>query len=252
MDTFVLIYLFFAFIYGIVIGSFLNVCIYRIPKKENIVHIRSHCMSCGYHLKWYDLIPLFSYIFLKGKCRKCGEKISIQYPLVEFLNGIIYILIFAVNGLNVLSAIYALMVSALICISIIDFRTFEIPFGINIFIACLGLISIIFDYSNWLDHVIGFFAVSLFIYIIYYASAGKAFGGGDVKLMAAVGLVIGWKEAIFAFFVGCLVGSIIHMCRIKFTSESNHCLAMGPYLSIGIFCSILFGENVINWYMAFF
>ena len=126
-----------VFLYGIVIGSFLNVCIYRIPKKENIAKVRSHCMSCGYRLKWYDLVPLFSYLFLGGKCRKCKEKISIQYPVIEALNGVLYLFVFAEYGLSIETLLYCLLFSALITLSVIDFRTYEIPLGINLFILAL-------------------------------------------------------------------------------------------------------------------
>lgn len=150
------------FLYGIVIGSFLNVCIYRIPLKENIVHVKSHCMNCGYHLQWFDLVPLFSYIFLGGRCRKCHTPISIQYPIVEALNGILYVWIFYVHGLNIVSVLYCLMTSALIVLSVIDIRTFEIPLGINIFIGILGLIRVGLNVAHWPVYVIGFFSVSLF------------------------------------------------------------------------------------------
>ena len=97
------------FLFGIVIGSFLNVCILRIPLKESIAKDRSHCMSCGYQLAWFDLVPLFSYIFLRGRCRKCKTHISLQYPLVEGLNGVLYVLIFLVNGWSIDSVIYCLL-----------------------------------------------------------------------------------------------------------------------------------------------
>lgn len=119
------------FIYGIVIGSFLNVCIYRIPNKESVVMVNSHCMSCGHKLVWYDLFPLFSYLFLKGRCRYCGSKLSYQYPLIELLNGILYLVVFGANGMNVESVLFALLVSALLTLSVIDYRTLEIPVRIN-------------------------------------------------------------------------------------------------------------------------
>ena len=112
------------FLFGITIGSFLNVCIYRIPKHEDIVKTRSHCMSCGYQLEWYDMFPVFSYLFLRGKCRKCKTKLSVQYPLVEVLNGIAYIVIVCVNGVNVESLLYCLLSSTLLVLSVIDFRTY--------------------------------------------------------------------------------------------------------------------------------
>ena len=128
------------FLYGIVIGSFIDVCICRIPKKESIVKVRSHCESCGYQLKWYDLIPVFSYLCLGGKCRKCKEKISVWHPLLEVSNGLLYIVIFTVCNISVESLLYCLAGSALLGLSVIDFKTCEIPVGFNIFIGVLGVI----------------------------------------------------------------------------------------------------------------
>ena len=163
----------FVFLYGIVIGSFLNVCIYRIPKKESIVTVGSHCMKCGHQLKWYDLFPLFSFLFLKGKCRYCGTKLSVQYPVIEFTNGLLYIILFAINGINVESVLYCFFVSALLVISVIDFRTMEIPVGINAFILCLGVVHTIYDYENWVHYVIGFFTASLFLLLCLIITRGK-------------------------------------------------------------------------------
>lgn len=238
------------FLYGIVIGSFLNVCIYRIPKKEDIVKVRSHCMNCGYKLEWYDLVPLFSYLFLKGRCRKCKTKLSVQYPLIEAANGILYVVIVIINGANVESLLYCLLASALLTLSVIDFRTYEIPIGINIFILALGLVRVATDYSDWLNYLIGLLCVSTFLAVIYYASKGRGIGGGDVKLMAACGLVLGWKLIILAFFIGCILGAVIHVARMKISGES-HVLAMGPYLSAGVFIAMLWGSRIIDWYFSF-
>ncbi len=239
------------FLYGIVIGSFLNVLIYRIPKKENIVTTRSHCMSCGYQLKWYDLIPLFSYLALGGRCRKCKTKLSVQYPLIEGLNGVLYLIVFFRYGISVDSLLYCLLFSALLALSVIDFRTYEIPVGFNIFILAIGLIRVATDYQNWSDYVIGFLSVSVFLLILYYASGGRAIGGGDVKLMAVCGLVIGWKLIIVAFLAGCILGSVIHLIRMKISKE-GHVLAMGPYLSAGVALAVLFGDLFLNWYLGMY
>lgn len=238
------------FLYGIVIGSFLNVCIYRIPKKEDIVKVRSHCMSCGYKLEWYDLVPLFSYLFLRGRCRKCKTKLSVQYPLIEATNGILYVIIVLINGANVESLLYCLLASALLTLSVIDFRTYEIPIGINIFILALGLIRVVTDFSDWPNYLIGLLCVSTFLAVIYYASKGRGIGGGDVKLMAVCGLVLGWKLIILAFFIGCILGAVIHVARMKISGES-HVLAMGPYLSAGVFIAMLWGNRMIEWYFSF-
>lgn len=239
------------FLFGIVIGSFVNVCIYRIPKKEDIVRVRSHCMNCGYQLKWYDLVPLFSYLALQGRCRKCKTKLSVQYPIVEAGNGILYVIIVLVNGVNVESLLYCLLASALLTLSVIDFRTYEIPAGINLFILAVGLIRAATDLSGWLSYLIGFCSVSAFLTILYYATKGRGIGGGDVKLMAVCGLVLGWKLIILAFFIGCILGAVIHVIRMKISGES-HVLAMGPYLSMGVFIAMLWGSQMIEWYLKFY
>lgn len=235
-------------LYGIIFGSFLNVCIYRIPEKNDIV-TRSHCMECGYQLAWYDLIPVFSYLFLKGRCRKCGTKISAQYPLIELINGCLWLLIFYCYGFELKSVLYCVLISILIVISVIDFRTYEIPPVLCAGIGVLGIVQVIADRDNWLNYVIGFFSISIFLLILYYASKGRAIGGGDVKLMAAVGLLLGWKLTVFSFIAGCLLGSVIHSVRMKISKEGN-VLAMGPYLAGGILCALLFGNQFIHWYLT--
>lgn len=237
------------FLFGIVIGSFLNVCIYRIPKKEDIVKTSSHCMSCGYHLKWYDMIPLLSFLALRGKCRKCGAKLSVQYPLIEAANGILYVCIVWTGGIGIDSLLYCLLASALLVLSVIDFRTYEIPFGINLFILALGLVRAATDFSNILNYLAGSLAVSIVLAVLYYATGGRAIGGGDVKLMAVCGLLLGWKLIIMAFLLGCVLGAVIHVIRMKVSGE-GHVLAMGPYLSMGVMIAALWGERMINWYFS--
>lgn len=206
-------------------------------------------MSCGYQLRGYDLVPLFSWLALGGKCRKCKAAISPQYPIVEGANGLLYIMIFAVNGVNFVSVLYCFMASALLALSVIDFRTYEIPFGFNVFLTVLGLCHIALDFGNWSEYVIGFFAVSFFLEILLLASGGRAIGGGDVKLMAACGLLLGWKLIVLAFFIGCILGSVIHIIRMK-VSHAEHVLAMGPYLSMGILIAALWGNAFIEWYFG--
>lgn len=236
------------FLYGIVIGSFLNVCIYRIPLKENIVHVKSHCMNCGYDLKWYDLIPLFSYLSLGGRCRKCDTRISAQYPVVEAANGVLYVWIFSVHGLNIVSVLYCLMTSALLVLGIIDIRTYEIPLGINLFIGILGVIQVGIDLEHWMTYGIGLLSVSLFLGLIYVVTKGRGIGGGDIKLMAVSGLMLGWQKNISAFFIGCILASVIHLCRMKFSGADRR-LAFGPYLAAGIFVSMMWGESLISAYL---
>lgn len=251
MDPILLLLYIILFLYGIVIGSFLNVCIYRIPKQENIAKVRSHCMQCDHQLKWYELIPLFSYLLQGGKCRVCKTKISVQYPLIEGANGILYVFIFMINGINVDSLLYCLLTSTLLVLSVIDFRTYEIPIGINYFILVLGLLRTVLHNTHWAEHVIGFFAVSVVLYIIIIATKGRGIGGGDMKMMAVCGLFLGWKEIILAFLLGCIIGSVVHVIRMRVT-KCDHVLALGPYLSIGVFISMLWGAQWISWYFGQF
>lgn len=251
MDPILLLLYIILFLYGIVIGSFLNVCIYRIPKQENIAKVRSHCMQCDHQLKWYELIPLFSYLLQGGKCRVCKTKISVQYPLIEGANGILYVFIFMINGINVDSLLYCLLTSTLLVLSVIDFRTYEIPIGINYFILVLGVLRTVLHNAHWADHVIGFFAVSVVLYIIIIATKGRGIGGGDMKMMAVCGLFLGWKGIILAFLLGCIIGSVVHVIRMRVT-KCDHVLALGPYLSIGVFISMLWGAQWISWYFGQF
>lgn len=237
------------FIFGIVIGSFLNVCIYRLPLHESIITAPSHCMTCGRKLRWYDMVPVFSWIVLGGKCRNCKSKISVQYPIIEALNGILYVLVCAVNGLNWFSLLYCLMTSALLTLSLIDWRTYEIPFGINVFLFFIGIAATALDRGNLISHLIGAVCVSAFLEILLLLSGGRAIGGGDIKLMAACGLILGWKQIILAFLLGCIIGSVVHTIRIK-VSGAGHMLAMGPYLSAGIFLAALWGNAWIGWYLS--
>ena len=239
------------FLIGISIGSFLNVCIYRIPKKEDIVFERSHCMSCGNVLKWYELIPLFSFIVQGGKCRNCKTKLSVQYPLIELLNGLIYVWIFMAKGFQPESILFCICASVLIVISVIDWRTYEIPFGCNIIIGILGIVRVFLNLAHWYDYVIGFFAVSGLFLIIYWITKGRGIGGGDIKLMAAAGLLLGWQNILLSLMIGSIAGSVIHLALMKIQGK-DRVLAFGPYLAFGIFISMLYGNDIITWYLGMF
>ena len=239
------------FLIGISIGSFLNVCIYRIPKKEDIVFERSHCMSCGNVLKWYELIPLFSFLVQGGKCRNCKTKLSAQYPLIELLSGLIYVWVFMAKGFQPESILFCICASVLIVISVIDWRTYEIPFGCNIIIGILGIVRVFLNLAHWYDYVIGFFAVSGLLLIIYWITKGRGIGGGDIKLMAAAGLLLGWQNILLSLMIGSIAGSVIHLALMKIQGK-DRVLAFGPYLAFGIFISMLYGNDIITWYLGMF
>ncbi len=240
-----------ALLFGIGIGSFLNVCIYRIPKKESIVTVPSHCMSCGKKLHWYELIPVFSYIFLRGKCSGCKAKISPQYCIVELANGLLWALVFFVKGIQVDTILIQLLISALLVIAVIDARTKEIPFAIVIFIAVLGAVRVIFHHESWLDLVLGPVVMAVLFLAIIFFSNGRAMGGGDYKLCTAMGLFLGLKLCFLGLVLGCILGSIIHVGRMIIKHVGRE-LAFGPYLAAGFAISALWGADIWGWYIGKF
>lgn len=141
------------------------------------------------------------------------------------------------------------MASALLVLSVIDWRTYEIPFCLNVFLFVLGVAAVVLDRGNLLDHLIGMVCVSGLLEVLYLVSGGRAIGGGDIKLMFACGLILGWERIILAFLLGCVIGSVVHTVRIK-VSKAGRMLAMGPYLSAGVLLAALWGDAWINWYLS--
>lgn len=236
-------------IYGIVVGSFLNVVIFRLPRHESIVTGPSHCMSCGHRLRWYELIPVLSFLIQGGRCRKCKTKLSPQYPLVESLNGVLWVVSWLRFGLHPDFFLGCALGSVLICISLIDAHTMEIPPSLNLSVGILGVVRCICYPQEILWNLLGFAAVSGILILIYIFTKGGGIGGGDIKLMAASGLLLGLKDVILAFVLACILGAVIHLFRMAFFHVGRK-LAMGPYLSIGIWIAFFFGEGLIRWYLG--
>lgn len=209
-----------VFILGAAIGSFLNVVILRTPLKQSIIVNRSHCMSCGKQLRNIDLIPIVSYIFLRGKCRFCKAKISPRYWIVELLTALMYVLSFYALGLTV-ELVYALiLIPVLIALSGIDIDTMNIPYWASITIAVLGLISIFTDDAPWQEHLLGMVCVGVPFALL--AMFG-AMGGGDVQIMAAAGLLLGWR-IVPAAGIGIVLGAVggsISLLRIPKTQKKE-------------------------------
>jgi len=239
------------FVLGCCVGSFCNVLIYRIPKEEEFVKTPSHCMSCGHELKWFELIPVVSWLLQKGKCRACGVKLSAQYPVVEALNGIMWLLtgiLFRGDWLTV--ALYCVLWSMLMVLSVIDWRTFIIPNGINLVIFLLGVVRLVTDLGNWREYLIGMVSVALVFFLLHLATGGQGLGMGDVKLVAGAGLLLGWPKMLLAVLIGSLGGALIHMARMKRGADRK--LAFGPYLAAGIWLAALVGQPIINGYLSLF
>jgi len=239
------------FLLGLCVGSFCNVLIYRIPKGEEFVKTGSHCMTCGHNLSWYELIPVFSWLAQGGKCRSCGVKLSAQYPIVEAVNGAMWLLTgFLFRGDWLTVALYCVFFSMLLVLSVIDWRTFTIPNGINLVILILGLVRVLTDRTFWLDYVIAMVAVGGVFLLLHILTRGQGLGMGDVKLVAAAGLLLGLPKMILGITAGSLAGAIIHSVRMKHGADRK--LAFGPYLAAGIWLSALVGGPLINAYLSLF
>lgn len=248
MDS--VIYIMLA-LFGLCVGSFLNVLIYRIPKGEEFVKTSSHCMSCGHNLKWYENIPVLSWLLQGGKCRACGVKLSAQYPIVEALNAAMWVLtgvIYRGDWLTV--GLYCILFSMLLVLTVIDWRTFTIPNGVNLTIFILGLIRLATDLKQWPLYVVGMLSVSLVFLLLYVLTGGNGLGMGDVKLVGAAGLLIGWQNMLLAVLVGSVFGAVIHSVRMR--GGEGRKLAFGPYLAAGIWLAALAGGPIISAYLGLF
>lgn len=260
MDTQLMIYYtvmyIFVFLFGACIGSFLNVCIYRLPTGESLIKRNSHCMTCGEEIKHRDLIPIVSWCLLKGKCRNCGAKISPRYTVVELLNAVLYLLVFlhfdiAINPLY--AALVCLMFSALIVVFFMDWDTQLINTYVVIFIALLAIPEYFFCQRTTeltlKSQLIGAFIVSVPLLIIVIVTHEKAMGMGDVYLMAAAGLFLGMQGILVAMLIALIVGSVCGLILKRINGDSV--FAFGPYLSIGIAVSTIWGNQIGEWYMNF-
>ncbi len=191
-------------------------------------------------------IPLVNRFLVKLEKNKLSGKACAAFIITLAL---LWAATFGVMGWSASAILTGLAAAALLSLSWIDWKTYEIPFAYNVFIFALGVIALVFDLSHWYDYVIGFFAISLPLMALFYISKGAAIGGGDVKLMAACGMLLGWKLVLLGFVLGCIIGSVVHLLRMKISGE-RHMLAMGPYLSIGVFIAALFGNAAIAWYLS--
>jgi leader peptidase (prepilin peptidase)/N-methyltransferase len=251
-----LTYSIFTFVFGLIVGSFLNVCICRIPNNESVVSPPSHCPHCSYLIRWYDNIPLVSYLFLMGKCRGCGAHISLQYPLVELLNAVLTLLLFQRFGLTFAFAVLFLFCSSLVVITFIDLEHQIIPDEISLSGIVVGFVCSFFlkGYS-WQNSLLGILLGGgslLLVAYLYQRLTGKdGMGGGDIKLLAMMGAFLGWKAVPFIIFASSLVGSVfgvsIMLCQKK---DSKLAIPFGPYLAFGAVLYIFYGKALIRWYLG--
>jgi leader peptidase (prepilin peptidase) / N-methyltransferase len=251
-------------VFGALIGSFLNVCIYRIPRDQSIVWPSSRCPSCGNPIKSYDNIPIFSYfLLLRGRCRSCKKKISARYPLVEALNAFFYLLVFWRFGLEWRSVIYGIFCSALIVITFIDLDFQIIPDRITLPGIPVGLVAGSFLLPDpflratelgYMSSLIGAACGFGFFYAVAFLSLRilkkEGMGGGDIKMMAMVGGFLGWKAVLLTTFLGSLCGAIVGLGLMAFKGkEKGSLIPFGPFLALGSLVSLFFGQEILIWYL---
>lgn len=247
---------FTVFIVGAFFGSFLNVCIYRLPRGESIVWPGSHCPSCRQPVAPYDNVPLLSYLLLRGKCRRCKAAISFRYPLVELLNGIAYMLVLWRFGVTWPAIAYAAFCSALIVVSGIDLEHQIIPDRITLPGMAVGLVAA----STILPITLvnGLFGVTagggllwLLAWLSPYLFGKEGMGGGDIKLMGMVGAFLGWKPALLTIMLGAISGSVVGVALIGFKAlRRDQYIPFGPFLALGAALALFYGDDLVAWYQS--
>jgi len=239
----------FFFLYGIVLGSFFNVVGLRVPKKESIVSPPSHCTVCNRKLGVLDLIPVFSYLFLKGKCSGCGTKISSIYPIMELLTGILFVLSYAMLGFSGELIIAILFMSLLVIITVSDIAYMLIPNKVLLpFAVVLFGARLFIPLEPWWDSLLGALVGFGVLYLIAVVSKG-GMGGGDIKLFFVLGLVLGTINTLVTLFLAALIGSIVGIILLKKTGKGRKTpIPFGPSIAIAAIIAYFWGADFVNWY----
>ncbi len=245
-------------VYGLLIGSFLNVCIYRIPLRKSIVRPRSGCPHCSHQLSAWENIPVISYLFLRGKCSNCSDKISLRYPLVEILTAIIFGLVYVRFGLSLDFIAFVLFLSVVIAITFIDLDHQIIPNGMLLIGIIPGTYPMIRDgLGQSVQYVIGAVSLGAGFYLI--GLLGKlvfkqdSLGMGDVKYAALIGLILGWQGGLIAVALAFFSAAILFLLLMVFGKLSfGERAPFGPFISFGAFLSIFWGQIILHWYLSLF
>jgi prepilin signal peptidase PulO-like enzyme (type II secretory pathway) len=252
------------FIFGLITGSFLNSIIYRLQTGESFLFKRSYCPNCKHQLSWQDLIPLFSFLALRGKCRYCQKSISLQYPLVELATGILFVLVLnyesgimnygLFNLENILASLFMILASCfLIIIFVYDLKHYIIPDKIIYpAIAIALLYNLLYSYFI-INTIYAAFGAAAFFLVIVLISRGKWMGVGDIKLAFFMGLFLGWPNILAALFLAFFIGAIIGVGLIASRRKTlKSAVPFGPFLVVGTFIALFWGQSIINWYLNLF
>lgn len=238
-----------VFAFGLIIGSFLNVCIYRVPKGKSIINPPSSCPACNSQIKPIHNIPVLSYILLRGRCDFCGNKISLIYPAIELLNAIAYVMVAARFGFNEQSALVMALMSVFIMVTFVDLEHKIIPDGITLPGIVLGLLlgPLVFKIS-FINSLLGVIVGGGLLFLVAVASRG-GMGGGDIKLTAMMGGFIGWKAVLLTIFLGSAFGAAVGIGLMAFKGMHRKTpIPFGPFLVAGAVAAIFWGGGLLEWY----
>lgn len=256
MDPIILILIILV---GLALGSFLNVCIYRIPQKKSILFPSSFCPKCGTKIRYRDNIPLLSYILLRGKCRNCKEKISLQYPLVEFITPLLLVLTYWRFGLTWGFAARSILTLVLIATFFIDLKHRIIPDVLTLPGIIVGfLLSFLVKSPSFLQSLLGIVVGGGMFYLAAILGdllfKKESMGGGDIKLAAMLGAFLGWQKIFLVFFVSALLGSVIGIISLYLSKEvkKTHAVPFGTFLALGAIITVFFGDTLISFYINTF
>jgi len=246
-----------AALFGLVIGSFLNVCIYRLPRDQSIVWPASRCTSCGREISWFENIPVLSYAILRGRCRTCGDRISLMYPLVEVVTAGVFVAVAAAFGLSWLLPIRLLFGCAMIVLLVIDLQHQILPNEITLPGIVVGLAASLIADPGWRDALIGALAggglLSLVAWGYERIRHQEGLGFGDVKMLAMIGAFLGWKLMLLTLVGASLLGSLTAgVLMLAGRADSQSKLPLGTFLAIAAVPVSLVGNTVVNWYAAFY
>jgi len=245
-----------GFIFGLVIGSFLNVCIHRLPASQSIVHPRSRCPQCGHLIRVYDNIPVLSYLLLRGRCRDCGARISLRYPVVELLSGAFAAMALARFGLGWQALLMYALIAAFLVITFIDLDHRIIPDVITLPGIPIGLAASFGPgMISPLEALLGILAGGGSLFLVAWGyqlvTQREGMGGGDIKLLAMIGAFIGWKGVLFTIFIASLTGTLAGMALIfRRRGDMKLAVPFGPFLAVGAIAYLFMGPELISWYLA--
>jgi leader peptidase (prepilin peptidase)/N-methyltransferase len=239
-----------ATLLGLVVGSFLNVVIYRLPRKESLARPGSHCPGCNHPVRWRDNLPLVSWLLLRGHCRDCGAPISKRYPLVEAITGGLYLAAFLVYGISPYTILAWAFLAALVAITFIDLDHLIIPDKIVLPGAAIGYVaSVLLNPTDWWVHLVSALGAAAFLFVIGLIWGGGV-GFGDVKMTLMMGAVLG-AAVVVALFVGFLVGAVVGVVLMASgIKKRKDKMPFGPYLALGGAVAALAGPEILDWYMS--